>query len=1455
MYDERDRTQEEIVESIAQQMGCKVDTNFSEEIGPYETYSDWAQAFFIEHILKDDKIRRISVEIEDGVIKKMRILYIFYPHILYYMKSKQELNELGSTARIPDEIEELKELRHLDICAIGVGFSKGIWRLPKLETLNIFCPNWERITNWPGNMTNLRELSLVNVFDKYSLYGLWDLERLDFGNSVVGEVPNNYFRENKKLQVLNFAGSTLKDLPSSLFRLRELRYLNLECTSIEAISPKIKDLKELRVLLLRGTKMIALPGELTECENLEEISFPSKLRRLPIRLGNLSKLTKLDLYQTEVRHLPESIGMLQNLNWLTVPKTLETLPESIGSLSEIQILDLQHTKIASLPESLGSMSSLRKIRFPKELKYLPQTIGNLSGLTVLDLRETEIEEIPESIGWMTQLAHIFFPKTLCMLPESIGGLQGIQRLNLSETKLKSLPKGIGRLKGLCRLDFPVCLETLPDTIGGLESLEVLDLENTRLQSLPESIGRLEQLRKLTLPNSLAYLPDSIRGLCRITMLDLEKTSLSALPEGLCEMKALENIQFPTGLKELPANIGQLSQVKCLDLRMTAVTALPESIGKMSSIKELYVAPTLKQIPEGISGLKKIRELNLSNTQIERLPDNISEMSGLKILNLAHTKIRMLPNVLKGWVYLKELNLSNSPLLSLPEEIGTLENLEALHLDNTKIKELPSAIGNLKRLKILTLNSTEVESLPEEICSLKFLKRLSLSKSRVKQLPSAIGELSSLDELDISMTSIDFIPDSVEKFCSTTFYKLNMAGLKLDYVSRGLARLILSTSSYEFFRSPAAFLTEGQILNQESTLFECSRETIESFYKDELIRLNECKVIFLGDGNVGKSSLIDRILGERFQINRSVTNGISIKNWKAVIDEKEVRVRFWDFGGQEIMHTMHLCFLTARTVYVIVLDSRQDHYLEKISIDWLQTVKTFAPTSPIILVLNKCDVNPRVMLNLASLKESFPLLIDCVRTSALDGTNIDHLKKLIAYSIKNHSSYSVVFNKKWFGLKEQLETMDAFYISNKEYISICHRHGIASTKLQESLLRWFSDLGVSYHYSDFDFEAEPDAINVLNPEWVTNGIYRLILRTRTENGRVFHEEIYKVLGESYEDDISPELIYSRREATFILEVMRQKGLSLDLGQEELIPMKLSNTLPPAVEAMNKKSKDILHFAIKGDYFPNSIIHKLIIQRIREVNFDLIWRNGALLYNKNMDAGALVELRYDSRYRLDIYIVSNEKSVEKEYLNIIRDNLLDIIAEFNLKNYEEVICYRLEDGTSGEEPYLRVWKPYIHGIQKIYLPNVNQCVSPGRLLNEIYTKEQINERGRQEQTVSHVTNNYLTINDSNINDSNISVGNNNQLSVPDFTYKRKMKQVRQTEFISEEAFERLIFLLEKMIEQQELPVKKHLELVEILHSNQNAESMWTRIRDFLTDAANIATITTVFPMIANEIAKIF
>jgi len=65
---------------------------------------------------------------------------------------------------------------------------------------------------------------------------------------------------------------------------------------------------------------------------------------------------------------------------------------------------------------------------------------------------------------------------------------------------------------------------------------------------------------------------------------------------------------------------------------------------------------------------------------------------------------------------------------------------------------------------------------------------------------------------------------------------------------------------------------------------------------------------------------------------------------------------WDFGGQEIMHATHQFFLTKRSVYVLVLDARQGEIEGNIHY-WLQTIQSFGGDSPVLVVTNKCDVQP------------------------------------------------------------------------------------------------------------------------------------------------------------------------------------------------------------------------------------------------------------------------------------------------------------------------------------------------------------------------------------------------------------------------------------------------------------------------------------------------------------------
>ena len=74
-------------------------------------------------------------------------------------------------------------------------------------------------------------------------------------------------------------------------------------------------------------------------------------------------------------------------------------------------------------------------------------------------------------------------------------------------------------------------------------------------------------------------------------------------------------------------------------------------------------------------------------------------------------------------------------------------------------------------------------------------------------------------------------------------------------------------------------------------------------------LNEAKLILVGRGGVGKTSLVNWLLRDRFDPVEAKTEGIAISEWALRLGGEDVRLNLWDFGGQEIMHATHQFFLT------------------------------------------------------------------------------------------------------------------------------------------------------------------------------------------------------------------------------------------------------------------------------------------------------------------------------------------------------------------------------------------------------------------------------------------------------------------------------------------------------------------------------------------------------------------
>jgi internalin A len=74
---------------------------------------------------------------------------------------------------------------------------------------------------------------------------------------------------------------------------------------------------------------------------------------------------------------------------------------------------------------------------------------------------------------------------------------------------------------------------------------------------------------------------------------------------------------------------------------------------------------------------------------------------------------------------------------------------------------------------------------------------------------------------------------------------------------------------------------------------------------------------VGQGSVGKTSLVNQLIDGTFNPNESQTDGLTVREWGVHVNAKDVRLNVWDFGGQEIYHATHQFFLTKRSLYLLV----------------------------------------------------------------------------------------------------------------------------------------------------------------------------------------------------------------------------------------------------------------------------------------------------------------------------------------------------------------------------------------------------------------------------------------------------------------------------------------------------------------------------------------------------------
>ena len=779
------------------------------------------------------------------------------------------------------------------------------------------------------------------------------------------------------------------------------------------------------------------------------------------------------------------------------------------------------------------------------------------------------------------------------------------------------------------------LTELPDALWELTEIESLDLSGNELTELPGAIGQLVGLRSLMLGqfyllrkhgiNQLTQLPPEIGQLTNLTKLDLRYNQLSQLPAEFDQLSNLTELDLKNNqLRQLPDEFARLTYLTYLDLSNNQLTRLPAEFGTISNLTELYLSNNkLTRLPAEVGTLSNLTELDLSNNQLTQLPAEVGTLSNLTELDLSNNQLTQLPAEVGTLSNLTELYLSNNQLTQLPAEVGTLSNLTELDLSNNQLTQLPARFNALTNLTKLDLSNNQLTRLPAEVGTLSNLTELDLNNNQLTQLPARFNALTNLTKLDLSNNQLTRLPTGLSVL-------KKMQKLDLRENNLPIPPEILGKSQFELGK-PADILNYYFQLQTEQTQ-----------------PLNEAKLLIVGQGSVGKTSLVNRLLHNRFNQHENKTEGISIQSWQV----RDIQLNVWDFGGQEIMHATHQFFLTKRSLYLLVLDSRSNEEGNQLEY-WLKIIQSFGGKSPVIVIGNKIDQH-QLELDRRGLQLKYPNIKAFIETSCQTGEGIESLEAVIAKEVNQLNHIKDELPLSWFELKNQLEQMKRDYIPYPEYIKLCQDKDI-NEQSQQTLIGFLHDLGVVLNFRD---DPRLEDTNILNPAWVTNGVYQIL------NDNALMTKHKGILERSMLSKILDSDKYPKSKQLFIIDMMRKFELCFDLipDKQFLIPDLLSKEEPDTGQWDNT-----LAFQYHYNVLPGSIISRFIVRSHAMLSKKTYWRSGAVLAHEW--SRALVKADREDK---KIFIsVSGEQTTRRQLLSIIRSHFKHIHGTITGIEVEEMV----------------------------------------------------------------------------------------------------------------------------------------------------------------------------------------
>jgi hypothetical protein len=649
-----------------------------------------------------------------------------------------------------------------------------------------------------------------------------------------------------------------------------------------------------------------------------------------------------------------------------------------------------------------------------------------------------------------------------------------------------------------------------------------------------------------------------------------------------------------------------------------------------------------------------KELIIIGMGLTELPESLGRLTQLKDLALGLNQLTALPEWLGRLTQLQKLYLFQNQLTVLPEWLGRLTQLQRLDLSYNQLTALPESLGRLTQLKTLDFSGDQLTVLPESLGKLTQLQELNLSGNRLTALPESLGELTQLQTLYLGRNQLTELPKSLSELASNGMLK----ELYLhDNPALGLPNELLGPKWRE--TGP-----------ESGNLPKPPKEILDYYFSTRGKAgqaLRELRLIVVGRPKAGKTSLIKRLRGLPMNPLELETHGIDILPLDLECPDGPLHARVWDFGGQHVLHAMHEFFLRSRCLYLLVVEQRTND-VERDLTYWLQLIRSYAGTAPVVVALNQSKGIPRSLARAALERDYGPILAwvptECASERDVPGANatIEVLRQALTAAAAAMPEPKKLFPKKWLAIKQWLEGMKEPYLEYATYAEHCRELHEDNPEQQAALAAAMDELGVALNYAR---DPRLRDTTVLRPNWLANGIYALlranilIPTALAPDGVLTIEKVGEILAVADQCQVLKAAEYPREKWEFLLRLMNLFQLSFPLDDQSprcLVPTLLPADEPP--DSGEPAGPGIVKLRYEFDVVPGPLIGRLLVRLFALIDGRKAWQRGARLRY----AGAQGRVWADLNEKYVYATVAGGDHDRDELLEMIRETLKEMYREY-------------------------------------------------------------------------------------------------------------------------------------------------------------------------------------------------